>query len=89
MKDITPIYLGRIVSKKNFRTYVYAPDGSQKLVESWEEFEREMESGLWFISQEDAQKNVPAPSPKPRKVKKEKVAVLGEIQKDDFLPVSE
>lgn len=89
MRDTTPIYLGRIVSKKNFRTYVYSPDGSQKLVESWEEFEREMESGLWFISAEDAQKSVPAPSPKPRKVKKEKVGVLGEIQKDDFLPEGE
>lgn len=32
-------YLGRVVSKNNFRAFIYAPHGGQRLVESWEEFE--------------------------------------------------
>jgi hypothetical protein len=43
-------YLGRIVSKENFRVFIYAPDGSQKLVNSWAEYEKHMETGLWFAS---------------------------------------
>ncbi len=55
MKDVTAIYLGKIVSKKNFRAYIYAPDGSQKLVESWDSYEKHMETGLWFATKEDAE----------------------------------
>lgn len=49
------IYLGRIVSKNNFRTYVYGTKGEQKLVESWREYENHMETGLWFASLDDVE----------------------------------
>lgn len=55
MEGVPAIYLGRMVDKKNFRTFVYAPPGSKKLVESWDEYERCMSTGLWFATREEAQ----------------------------------
>jgi hypothetical protein len=55
MEGTPATYLGRIVEKKNFRAFIYSPDGKQRLVESWEEFEANMQSGLWFATQEDAE----------------------------------
>ena len=105
MKDATAIYLGQIVSKNNFRVFIYAPDGSQKLVESWDSFEKHMEKGLWFASKEDAiKKDVQSEKPKSRTkkqsnktvdIKKQSKGVLGELgletesNIDDFLPKSE
>lgn len=54
MKDTPAIYQGKIVSKKNFRAFIYAPHGGQKLVNSWDEYEHHMETGLWFPTKEDA-----------------------------------
>jgi hypothetical protein len=71
MKDATAIYLGKIVSKKNFRAYIYAPDLSQKLVESWDSYEKHMETGLWFPTKEDAQASLAIAEPeKPKRVRK-------------------
>ena len=61
------IYLGNIVSKLNFRVFVYSSNGSQKLVESWEEYERHMEQGLWFSTKEDAERRI-----EPAKIDEEK-----------------
>lgn len=55
MKGTPAIYLGRIVEKKNFRAFIYGASGERRLVESWEEFEANMQSGLWFASKEDAE----------------------------------
>jgi hypothetical protein len=54
MKGTPAIYLGRIVDKEHFRTFVYGPNGKKKLVESWDEYEIVMESGLWFATVEAA-----------------------------------
>lgn len=100
MHGVPAIYLGRIVEKEGFRTFIFAPDGSQKLVESWDEYERHMESGLWFAQKEDAVKRVPVEKPKRvRKAVDSKVLVEEEeplIEEelipsepevvDDFLP---
>ena len=59
MDGIPAIYLGRIVKKEGFRAFIYGPNGSQKLVESWDAFERHMESGVWFSSKKDAASRVP------------------------------
>jgi hypothetical protein len=53
MKGVTAIYLGKIVDKKYFRTFVYNSNGEHKLVESWDEFESSMQSGIWFATPED------------------------------------
>ena len=77
MKDAPAIYLGQIVSKNNFRVFIYAPDGSQKLVESWDSYEKHMESGLWFATREDAQESV-SPPEKPKRVRKPASKAVGE-----------
>lgn len=69
MKGTPAIYQGRIVEKKNFRAFIYAPDGSQRLVESWDEFEANMQSGVWFATAEDAKASISLAieeKPKPR-----------------------
>lgn len=48
MEEIKVNYLGRMVSKKNFRVFVYDKNGQQKLVESWSDFRVETSSGNWF-----------------------------------------
>lgn len=78
MKGTPAIYLGRLVSKENFRVFIFAPDGSQKLVESWDDFEKHMEGGLWFASLDDAkasqaQEEKAEVKPKASKAKKEPV----------------
>lgn len=54
MKGTPAIYLGRIVDKKNFRAFIHGANGQRRLVNSWEEFEANMQSGLWFATLEDA-----------------------------------
>lgn len=58
MKGLPAIYLGRIVEKEHFRTFIYNPNGEQKLVESWDDYEACMQSGLWFATVEDAKESV-------------------------------
>jgi hypothetical protein len=54
MQGIPAVYLGRIVEKKNFRVFIYGVNGERRLVNSWEEFEANMQSGIWFATVEDA-----------------------------------
>jgi hypothetical protein len=84
MEGIPATYLGRIVSKKNFRAFIYGENGVSKLVNSWDEFEAHMATGIWFALKEDAVNRIPVE--KPKRVKKENVRTL-EFNKDDgFLP---
>lgn len=46
-------YQGKLVSKDHFRVFVYGKDNAKKLVESHEEYEKALESGLWFSNKED------------------------------------
>lgn len=83
MEGTPAMYLGRIVDKKNFRAFIYSPNGQQRLAESWEEFEANMQSGLWFATRENAESSKalgdeyeqPMPSKKPRKLKAKPVLV--------------
>jgi len=52
MQGMQAIYLGRSIAKEGFRAFVYGPNGKKKLVNSWDEFEASMASGLWFDSVE-------------------------------------
>lgn len=54
MEGTSATYLGRMVPKENFRAFIYAPNGDQKLVESWDEFEEHMQTGLWFATRQDS-----------------------------------
>ena len=94
MNGAPATYKGRIVSKEHFRAYIYAPNGNKKLVESWDEFERHMETGLWFANKKDAVQSVVAEVVEDEKPKAKKKPVKMEVVKevdvkeieDDFLP---
>jgi len=84
MEGIPALYLGKIVSKQNFRAFIYGPNESKKLVNSWDEYEAHMSSGLWFATKDEA--NKPLVVEKPKRIRKENVRTL-EMNKDDgFLP---
>jgi hypothetical protein len=53
MKGTPAIYLGRIVDKTNFRVFIYGANGEKKLVESWDDFEASMQSGIWFTTADE------------------------------------
>lgn len=59
MKGIPAIYLGQIVEKKHFRAFIYGPNGQRRLVESWDEFEANMQTGVWFATKEEADEPAP------------------------------
>lgn len=85
MKGVPAIYLGQIVDKKYFRTFVYNMDGCKKLVESWDEYERHMETGLWFATQEDAKSRIPVA--KPKRVRKPAPVKTDELIEEELIPV--
>lgn len=96
MEGTPAIYQGRLVSKENFRAFIYAPGGHQRLVESWDEFEASMQSGLWFATREEVAE-ASKPKPKPRVRKPVPLPVIEDTPepevddmafevKDDFLP---
>jgi hypothetical protein len=62
------LYLGRWVSKDNFRVFVYNSE-SQKLVNSYDEFKIAIESGLWFASKDDIEPKEIIPIKRGRKPK--------------------
>lgn len=74
------IYLGRIVSKENFRAFIYGASGTTRLVESWDEFESYMQTGLWFATKSDAliptENDISQKAKRPPKSKKVEVVTL-------------
>jgi hypothetical protein len=54
MKGESVLYNDRLVPKEGFRTYIYSKDNQQKLVNSWNEFECEIQTGLWFAKKPPA-----------------------------------
>lgn len=72
MEGVHVNYLGRVVPIENFRTFVYGADGTQKIAKSWEDYEAQISSGVWFPTREDATKNA-ALDDKTKRVKKEPV----------------
>jgi hypothetical protein len=104
MKGSPAIYLDRIVDKKHFRAFVHGTNGEKKLVNSWDEFEAAMESGIWFATVEDAQEiktiatesrsepSMPKPKPKPgsRPRRMSQVKVVEEVEdSENTLPDDE
>jgi hypothetical protein len=45
-------YLGQWVSKEHFRAWVYNATG-RKIANTWDEFAKLIDSGLWFASQDE------------------------------------
>jgi|GEM_PF-2306517 len=42
-------YNGKMIPKKGFRVYIYSRSLEKKLVNSWDEFESHVATGLWFV----------------------------------------
>lgn len=90
MKGTPAIYLGRIVEKKNFRTFIYGANGERKLVNSWDEFESSMQTGIWFttIEEAEASKTIAEdakPKPKTRAKAKPKTEEVMDTDESDNL----
>ncbi len=90
MDGVPASYKGRFVSKDSFRAFIYAPDGRQKLVESWKEFERHMETGLWFATRTECEVSKEIVPEKPKRGRSKPLVVQEdsgvEVKDDDFLP---
>jgi len=48
-----PLYLGRVINPDYFRVFIYDAEGVQKLVNSWNEYQEHMQTGLWFAELKD------------------------------------
>ena len=48
----TVMYLGRVVPKAGFRAFVYGLENKSMLVNSYEEFEKAITSGIWWPSKD-------------------------------------
>jgi len=71
MEGIFKIYQGRAVPEDNFRAYVYAANGDKKLVNSWREFEKHIQTGLWFEWEVEEKKEAQQAPKRTRKKKDE------------------
>jgi hypothetical protein len=81
MKGLPAQYMGKIVSKTNFRAYIYKPDGSQKLVNSWDEYEECIASGIWFSTVEAAKERFQFQEQKKGEVKPDVKASVKPVEK--------
>jgi ribosomal 30S subunit maturation factor RimM len=73
----TVYYNGQYINKAHFRVHVYGLNGESKLVNSFDEFERDITSGQWFESKESMEA-VKSMKPAPRSRAKPKVAAVKE-----------
>jgi hypothetical protein len=48
MQQGSVFYNGRHVPIDGFRTYIYGNAGQKKLVNSWDEFQAHVSTGMWF-----------------------------------------
>ena len=65
MEGDAVLYCGRIVSTVGFRTFIYGINDTQKLVESWPEYQENISSGTWFATKEQAAQYTKLASEKP------------------------
>jgi len=83
MEGIPATYLGKIVSKQNFRAFIYGPNESKKLVNSWDEYEAHMSSGMWFATRDEV---MSLAVEKLKRLKKGAVKAVAINKDDGFLP---
>lgn len=58
MKEAPAIYCDRVVSRENFRAFIYGHCGKTKLVNSWDEYEAHISTGIWFDRPEEVKEVV-------------------------------
>jgi hypothetical protein len=47
------LYKGKAVPKEHFRVYIFDAHGQKKLVNSWDEFEDNISTGIWFVDKKE------------------------------------
>lgn len=52
------VYLGKVVSTKNFRVFVYGYGDEQRLCDNWEEYQKAIGSGIWFAEKPKKEEKV-------------------------------
>lgn len=52
------LYLSRMIPKEGFRAYIYNSNNDKKLVNSWDEFQSQLKTGLWFDTIQKPQEKV-------------------------------
>ncbi len=72
----TVYYNGQNINKSHFRVYVYNAKKESKLVNSWDEYELHMQTGLWFaeipeVTATAVKETVTAVLPKKKKASKD------------------
>jgi len=67
MQGTQVVYNGRSIAKEGFRAFIYAANGVTKLINSWEDYEEHMASGLWFSNPEAALESLDLEDKKPIK----------------------
>ncbi len=53
MEGSSVLYQGRPIAKEGFRAFIYGAQGRKKLVNSWDEFESHIASGVWFSTKDE------------------------------------
>lgn len=48
MQNEYVVYLNRTIPKAGFRAFIYSFDNVEKLVNSWDEYEKNISTGVWF-----------------------------------------
>jgi hypothetical protein len=84
MDNKPAIYKNKVVSKENFRVYIYGKDGARKLVNSWDEYFNHISSGLWLDERLEKKDEIVIDKPK-RKTKKNNENEV--ILKDEPVPL--
>lgn len=88
MLDEKPaIYLGKVVSKSHFRVFVYSQSHNEKLVESWVDYEKAINSGEWFETKDEAIRTLRKNKSKDKQLDENKTTKETKDTKDDFLPI--
>lgn len=52
MNEIMVLYKGRMVPESSFRTFIYGINGEKMLVESYDEYQKHISSGLYSSTKE-------------------------------------
>jgi hypothetical protein len=53
MEEEMVVYDGRSVPVQGFRAFVYGPNSTQKLANSWDEYQALISSGIWYSKKSD------------------------------------
>jgi hypothetical protein len=88
MDGVPAVYLGRIVSKENFRVFIFSASGTQRLVESWDDYEQAMASGIWYAIRDEINPVEEQQITRPVRVRKAKATAIDILDADDFLPTA-